>query len=88
MRTKLTASDYQSFVGARAHKPTAAVLDILRRELEATRADNDTLDGTDLHRSQGKAQFINHFLEIFEKAPELAASLQASETTGRPGAFH
>ena len=88
MITKLNEEDYRQFLAAVVNKPVQKVLDVYRQELKAVREANDVLEGRDLTLSQGRAQTISELLTIFEKAGELAAASQRSETSGRPAAFY
>lgn len=87
MSVALKTEDYRQFMAAGAHRPTAHVLSLLRKELDETRKANDTLSDIELYRSQGKAQTLATILDTFEKAHEFAAPQQASGTPERLGAF-
>ena len=78
MNVVLTTEDFEHFAAAAKHRPTEKVIDVLRCELEATRARNDDLEDIELYRSQGRACLLKELLMIFKDAEEYSAPQQAS----------
>lgn len=89
MITQLTGEHHRQFAAA-GHVPAVQqIIALYAGELAAVRKANDTLEGRDLVLSQGRAQTISEFLELFKNAAANAEASQRSETSpGRRSAFY